>query len=171
VCHPLKVNDQPHESTETLIAAFAMAGEELAGSILASVPWFVRTAASRVGVALDSETLDRVIESMSTELDEPLRSLLAAPIDEQRGTPLALVRAAASQVTAVFQALGVPPLDRDPFDVRALPTDLYGIAPATWRDVGPDVEEPGMRWGVIKAFLHRRLHAPVPGVAEEAPRS
>ena len=96
----------------------------------------------------------------AAEVGTEVRALLAADIDEQRTTPLALLRSAVRYPTEVLQAAGVPPLNRDPIQIRLLPDDLYDLSPANFADVDPALAEPGMMWGAAKALAHRRRHAP-----------
>ncbi len=88
-----------------------------------------------------------------------LAVLLEADIDEQRTTPLALVRAAVRWPTEVLAGAGVPEVERDPFAVRAFPADVYGLSPASLADLSPDLVEAGIVWGAAKAFEHKRRHA------------
>lgn len=150
------------ESIESVTDAFEVAGETLARSIVAALPVFVRTCVDRVGLQLDQVEFDQLARAVVRRTEEPLLALLRAPIDEQRSTPLTIVRQAVQEITEVVQHHGVIPVERDPFEQHALPDDLFGLAPGSWRDIGPGVEEPALRWGVIKAYLHRRLHAERP---------
>ncbi|MDQ2825886.1 MAG: hypothetical protein M3Y04_02780, partial [Actinomycetota bacterium] len=88
-----------------------------------------------------------------------LWALLAADIDDQRTTPLALLRGAVRYPTAVLRAAGVAEVERDPIQARLLPDDPYDLSPATFADVDPSLAEPGMVWGAAKALAHRRRHA------------
>ena len=96
----------------------------------------------------------------AVEVGAEVRALLAADIDEQRTTPLALLRSAVRYPTEVLRAAGVPPMDRDPIQVRLLPDDLYDLSPANFADVDPALAEPGLMWGAAKALAHRRRHNP-----------
>jgi hypothetical protein len=87
-----------------------------------------------------------------------LRTLLAADIDDQRTTPLAIVRDAVRYPTEVLAAAGVAPVQRDDFAVRAFPDDAYNLAPATFADLDPNLAEAGIAWGAAKAFEHKRRH-------------
>lgn len=85
-----------------------------------------------------------------------LRDLFATPVTAQRTTPLAIVRTAAAEVTAVIAAAGIPEIERDPFEARVDPTDVYGLAPKALGDLGdPDLGGALLAWGVAKS---RRLH-------------
>lgn len=78
-------------------------------------------------------------------------ALVHADVDEQRGNPLALLRSAVRHPTELLADAHVPSVARDAFDVERFPDDRYGLVPATWGDVHPDLHEPGIRWGAWKA--------------------
>ena len=85
-----------------------------------------------------------------------LRDLFALDPARQRRTPLEIVRTLPREPSEVLAALGVPPIVRDPFEERALPEDVYGLAPRTLADLG-DAELGAMllAWGVGKAMVVR----------------
>jgi hypothetical protein len=88
-------------------------------------------------------------------LDE-LRALLAADAASQRRTPLEIVRTLGREPSAVLAAFGVPPIVRDAFEERALPDDVYGLAPRTFADIGDaDLGAMLLAWGVGKATVAR----------------
>lgn len=145
-------------SRNELTAQFGEAGVQLADAIVRALPIWVQCCVSRFIDGIDDVVVSNAgIEAVAT-VEGPLRDLLSAPIDAQRSTPLTVVRTAVAFPTSVLARAGVAAVDRDPFDARAFPDDVYGIAPATWADLGDEVAEAGMRWSVNKAFLHRRLH-------------
>jgi len=88
-----------------------------------------------------------------------LRALLAADIDEQRLTPLTLLRAAVQYPTSVLRTAGAQPIDRDDFDRASFPDDDFGLNPANFADIDPSLTEPGLAWGAAKAFEHKRRHS------------
>ena len=92
------------------------------------------------------------------EIGPRVRALLGADIDEQRTTPLALLREAVRYPTEVLRAAGVEPRERDEMQERLFPDDVYDLTPATFADVDPDLAEPGLAWGAAKAWTHRRRH-------------
>jgi hypothetical protein len=94
------------------------------------------------------------------EVGAQVRELLECDVDEQRATPLALLRRAVRYPTEVLHAAGVPPVERDAFALQSFPQDLYGLTPATWSDIDPSLHEPGLVWGAAKAFVHRQRHRP-----------
>lgn len=87
-----------------------------------------------------------------------VRALLDTDVDQQRGTPLTVLRSSVSYPTEVLRAAGVPPAPRDEFDERAFPSDVYRLGPAHWSDVDESLQEPGIAWGAWKAavVLRRR---------------
>lgn len=93
-----------------------------------------------------------------SEVGPAVRALLESDIDEQRTTPLAVVRRAVRYPTEVLRAAGVPPLERDAFAEAAFPEDLYDLAPASFADLDPALGEAAIRWGAAKAFEHKRRH-------------
>jgi hypothetical protein len=91
-----------------------------------------------------------------------LRELLGTDPGDQATTPLQIVRTAYREPTAVLVAAGIPPVERDGFDVRTWPDDVYGLVPATFGDLGdPDLAPLHLAWGVAKAGVlrARRLRA------------
>ncbi len=89
-----------------------------------------------------------------------IRALLTADIDEQRNTPLTLLRQAVRYPTRVLQEAGVAPVRRDDFARRAFPDDLYDLSPASLADIDPSLTDLGITWGAAKAFEHKRRHRP-----------
>lgn len=96
----------------------------------------------------------RAVEAFGPEI----RDLLARDIDDQPTTPLALARRAVSYPAAVLTAAGVAPVKRDEFAKRAFPSDAYGLSPATFADIDPDLGDVGIAWGAAKAFEHKQRH-------------
>lgn len=120
-------------------------------------PWLercvVETAERQLGVCPEELRADagemaaRVGPRVVAAVDE----LVSADVDEQRGNPLALLRRATQHPTDLLGSAGVPAVRRDAFAVERFPDDHYGLVPATWADVHPDLHEPGIRWGAWKA--------------------
>lgn len=111
-----------------------------------TVPAEVRAAAEEAG------------RRCRVEAGGAVRALLAADIDAQRGTPLAILRRAVSYPSEVLAAAGVPGVVRDDFAERSFPDDVYGLTPANFADVDPSLSELGISWGAAKAFEHMRRH-------------
>jgi hypothetical protein len=91
-----------------------------------------------------------------------LRPLLDADIDDQRSTPLTILRRAVRFPTEVLREAGVPPVVRDDDSARRFPEDDYDLTPASFADVDPSLHDHGIAWGAAKAHTHLRRHRPDP---------
>ncbi|GAC1531068.1 MAG: hypothetical protein NVS3B12_06500 [Acidimicrobiales bacterium] len=94
----------------------------------------------------------------AADIGPRVRDLLAADIDEQWTTPLALVRDGVTYAGTVLAGAGVPELERDPMDKAMFPADVYGLTPGSFADIDPSLGDAGMAWGAAKAWTHRRRH-------------
>ena len=137
----------------------------LADAIEAVLPSWVERSVVRVMTAWKGEVDDDVRAATAeagrratAEVVPELRALLEADIDDQRTTPLSLLRAAVRYPTAVLENAGVPPVQRDEQQERLFPDDVYDLAPATFADVDPALADTGMAWGASKAFQHLQRH-------------
>jgi hypothetical protein len=117
-------------------------------------------AAARGGVPIEPDDADlaRMVDTTAVRLLTELTTLLRTDVDEQRTNPLSLFRDAVAAPTALLHARDVPVPSITDFDREMFPDDHYGIGPATWADVHPDLHEPGLTWGAWKALtvLRRR---------------
>jgi hypothetical protein len=148
----------------------------LLSAVDAAVPgWIERSVASVLaaqGLEVTAEIAERARAAgqlARTDIETNLRALLSADVDEQRTTPLAVVRAAVSHATEVLAAAGATPVRRGEFDVRAFPEDLFALAPASWAAVDPELVTPGLIWGAWKAKQHLARHRPRPPVLAFVP--
>jgi hypothetical protein len=137
---------------------FAAIGASLADAILKELPGWVERCVLRFVLEPDPDELMRAAKDAVEQVESPLRELLAADIDRQRGTPLTIVRTAVSFPTSVIAAHGVSPVPRDPFAEQSFPLDVYDLTPGSWADIGDSVPDPGLRWSVAKAYLHSARH-------------
>lgn len=87
-----------------------------------------------------------------------LHAALEVDVDAQRVNPLQILRDAVRFPTALLVVAGIPAPQRDEFDVKINPDDVYGIGPAHWNDIDESLTEPGIIWGAAKAstVLQRR---------------
>lgn len=125
--------------------------------------WLRRTtlaAAARGGVTIapDDAELVAVVGAAVERLVADLSELLATDVDEQRTNPLSLFRHAVAGPTRLLLARGARPPAPDRFAADHFPEDVFGLGPATWSDVDPELHEPGLTWGAWKAMtvLQRR---------------
>jgi hypothetical protein len=60
--------------------------------------------------------------------------------------------------TRVLLSARIPTPQRDEYDEKINPDDVYGIGPAHWNDIDESLTEPGIIWGAAKAstVLQRR---------------
>lgn len=98
----------------------------------------------------------------TTEVGAAVRRLLESDPDEQTTTPLAVIRTAVRYPTEVLIQAAVPPVARDRFAEQAFPDDIYGLTPASFADLDPDLADAGLAWGAAKAFVHKRRHSSRP---------
>ena len=130
------------------------AGRALADAIEAALPrWVARSVARRLPNA-DPAAVAAAAERARREVGGQVRALLALDIDEQRTTPLTLLRGAVRYPTEVLQEASVPPVPRDREQKRLFPDDLYDLTPASFGDVDPSLHDLGIAWGAAKAFIH-----------------
>jgi hypothetical protein len=139
----------------------------LADGIEAALPGWVLACVSRVVLAVTGSELSGAIAAAASEagvraaesVGAEVRTLLALDVDSQISTPLAIIRSAAVRYpTEVLQQAGIPPVERDPFAMRAFPADIYDLSPASFADLSPDLVDAGIAWGAAKAFVHKQRH-------------
>lgn len=151
---------------EQQLAAY---GRALADAIAAAIPrWVIR----QVRDVMEAQsggcppaTLDEAAAAggrAGEDIVPRVRQLLAADVDDQRTTPLAIIRGAVTYPTEVLKAAGAAPVARDRFAAQSFPDDVYDLTPAALADLDPDdpgLAEAGLSWGAAKAFVHRRRHS------------
>lgn len=144
----------------------------LADGAIAALPGWVERcvaeACERVGIATAdlSGPAHAAGLQCAADIGPPLRELLATDVDEQQTTPLSVLRSAVRFPTQVLADGDVPVPERDGFDAARFPDDPYGLTPASFADIDPELGPIGIVWGAAKAFevLQRR------GSAEPARR-
>ena len=147
-------------------ASLATHAADLADGIVRALPgWVERSVTDRYRAWAGEDPPEPVAaagreaaQAAVTDVEAPIRELLGADPDEQRSTPLALLRQAVVRPTAVLRAAGVPPVVRDPHAERLFPDDEYDLSPGAFADIDPALHEPGLVWGAAKAhvILRRR---------------
>lgn len=141
--------------------------EALAAGIADALPgWVLRAVETRMPASIEGDA-DRVLESAriagasaAIEVGGAVADLLSLDVERQPTNPLALLRAGVRYPTEVLRAAGVEPVDRDPFAVQMFPHDAYDLAPASFADLDPSLQDVGIAWGAAKAFVilsRRRL--------------
>jgi hypothetical protein len=139
--------------------------EALAAGIEAALPTWVVESVYRMMTAWAGRVPPEVAEAAEiagqrarSDTGAAVRTLLLSDIDDQRTTPLALIRQAVKYPTEVLRQAGVPPVERDRFSAEKFPDDDYDLSPRSFADIDPALAEAGIGWGAAKAFLHRRRH-------------
>lgn len=132
--------------------------EDLAKQIDVGLPEWIRESLGRfLGqdqlLELQGET-EAAEREASTQLMVQLRRFLDQDIDQQRTTPLAILRQAVPLVTRILQQAGVPHANRDRDAARIHPDDYYDLTPASYGDFGDDVQQASLLWGAAKAHIH-----------------
>ena len=122
--------------------------------------WVVAAVQSRLShmVPEIQEATEAASLAAAADIGGQVARLLAADIDDQRENPLALLRRAVRYPTEVLLAAGAAPAERDDFAIERFPDDVYDLTPASFADIHPDLQSPGLEWGAAKAFIHRRRH-------------
>ena len=152
--------DDDLAGAESQLAVYAQA---LSEGIRAALPgWVVAAVTSRMaGPTPEVQAAAEVAgAAAAAAVGEEVTALLAADVDAQRENPLAVLRRAVRYPTEVLRAAGAEPVDRDDFAIERFPDDVYDLAPASFADIHPDLQAPGLNWGAAKAFVHRRRHGP-----------
>lgn len=106
----------------------------------------VEVAAARSGVGLPtSSSIDDLVATTTSAIDQGFATLAAVDIDRQRTTPLGIMRSASAAITSYFGDHGAD---------LAAGRDPLGLEPANLADISAELHEAGMRWGATKAALH-----------------
>jgi hypothetical protein len=138
----------------------------LADGIEAALPGWVERSVERLVTLYTGAPPDAAVRAAATaagtraraEVGSAVRALLLADVDDQRTTPLTLLREAVRYPAEVLRAAGVPPVERDRFAEEAFPDDDYDLSPATFADLDPGLADAGLAWGAAKAWEHKRRH-------------
>lgn len=102
-------------------------------------------------VGLDEARLDTAITDGRGWLEQNLTHLLAQPFVEQRRGPLEVFQEAMRFPTEALLEAGAEPAARDEAASRALPGDVFGLAPASSQELGEAAWRAHMAWGMRKA--------------------
>lgn len=113
--------------------------------------WSELDSAARARADRDAEAAG---EAARVRVVAELRTLFALDPEQQRATPLQVVRTAHREPTALLSSLGVPHVVRDQFEERSFPDDVYGLVPHTLGDLGdPELGPLHLAWGMAKTRL------------------
>ncbi len=116
------------------------------------------------GLPMSGEVDDAISEGEKW-LRSELGVLLDLPFVGQPRSPLEVFQEAARYPTAALEAAAVPPVPRDVVAARALPGDVYGLAPASSQELTPEAWRAHLAWGAAKAqAMSQRVRRPLAGV-------
>ena len=139
----------------------AECARELSEGIAQALPGWVMSAVESRLLAMSPgvrEAAEAAGAAAAAEIGGEVARLLAADIDDQRENPLAVLRQAVRYPTEVLIDAGAVPVERDDFAIDRFPDDIFDLTPASFGDIHPDLQSPGLTWGAAKAFVHRRRH-------------
>jgi hypothetical protein len=146
------------QPTRTPEAVLADQGTRLADAVADALPgWVARTLRSRAP-DVGRDVVAVVTAEVEAEVLGDLRVLLAQDVDDQRQSPLAVVRRAAATLGGALDGLGVPRPVRDDQQRALFPDDLHDVVPASFADLSEEAGQAGITWGAAKAFVHRQRH-------------
>ena len=127
-------------------------GTDLAAALVAAFPWYINKRLDVLGVAFD-DNLDAVVETAVGDLTSALQALASVPAQSQVKSPLELVREATAPITRVLCSREVATPDRDEWTAAAHPDDVYGLYPASSRDLSEEAWQLHLAWGIDKARI------------------
>jgi hypothetical protein len=143
------------EGAAALVAGVArLGGAWVVRSVMGLVDaWGRLDAAARADAATAAAAAG---EQAAARVQAELRALFELDPAAQRATPLEIIRSLRREAGEVLRAAGVPEVERDPFETRAFPDDVYGIVLKTPAELGDD-ELGGalLAWGLGKAKVLR----------------
>ncbi len=126
-----------------------------------ATPSWVERSVTQIVVAQGLETDDAHAGRLGDAADRAQRyvetnlgALLRTDIDQQRTTPLTILRDAARFPVEVLHSAGAREVHRIDVDRWAFPNDPFGVTPASLGELGPAVHEAGIAWGAAKAHVH-----------------
>jgi hypothetical protein len=126
--------------------------DALAAALVAAFPGYIADKIDELGATRDPQ-LEAVIAAATAELEASITELVSTAPPDQIQSPLELVRRATRPVGILLAELDVPEPVRDEQAVGIHPEDIYDLYPATSRDLGEDVWQVHLQWGIEKARL------------------
>jgi hypothetical protein len=91
-------------------------------------------------------------EAAAGRVAAELRALFATDVADQRVTPLEIIKSLRAEATAVLRDAGIPEVERDEFETRSFPDDVYAIVLKSPAELGDDdLGGALLAWGMGKA--------------------
>lgn len=150
--------DEEHRSS------YQRRGQRLRQCIIEALPgWIEAQIAQRLAAPIeDDPEIAAVSAAVTHSVASRLADLIEADVDDPRSGPLECIRQSLGPVTELLGRRGATQPERDSFDRRVRPDDVFALGPMSFLELGPDVHAAGIEWGAAKAFLHRRRNMPPP---------
>lgn len=147
------------------LAADLAAWHEIAGqlreAVVEAVPGWMHRSVGRVINQQRIEAPDgldhwlaEATERCCAFVDRDLEALFACDPDEQRGTPLGVLRNAVRFPSEVLDRAGAKSVVRGDVDRWAVPNDHYNLSPGNMADLSERAHELSIAWGAGKAHIH-----------------
>jgi hypothetical protein len=126
------------------------ASERLSGLLVDAYRPYVHHRLEELGLPRP-EGLDVALDAGAAWLAAELDDLLGRPFHIQPRGPLEVFQEAMRFPTHVLSEAAVDPIRRDEVTERALPGDVYHLAPASSASLGEEVWRAHLDWGAVKA--------------------
>ena len=130
-----------------ILSGMVPEAQRLHASFVAALPAYLTARFSTYGYPLDRgsvESIDRATASLAAELGQEL----VLPFDEQRRSPLEIVRHVLTIPSDALAERGIPPVATS----ASVSVDgPYGLAPGSSSDLGAAAHEAHLLWGAAKA--------------------
>ena len=117
-------------------------------------PWLLHLLETR-GWAI-APVVSNAIDEGERWLSDALEGLLSQAFQDQRRGPLEVFQESMRFPTRALAELDVEPVDRDEAAVRAIPGDVFDLAPASSAMLGEEVWRAHLAWGAAKAAAMRQ---------------
>jgi len=130
-----------------ILSGMVPEAQRLHASFVAALPAYLTARFSRHGYPLDRgsvESIDRATASLASELGQEL----VLPFDEQRRSPLEIVRQMLTIPSDALAERGIPPMA---MNASISVDDPYGLAPGSSSDLSAAAHEAHLLWGAAKA--------------------
>lgn len=130
-------------------------GRELRSAVAdAIVPWLTSVVGDRTTAPIP-DAVTAAIDDVSEKALANITTLIEADVDRPLSGPLEQIRRAVVELGPVLDAHRFTAPPRDPFDEQMSPNDTHSLGPASFFELGEEVQRAGITWGAAKAHLHQ----------------
>ncbi len=121
---------------------------------VAAIPAWMSAAIASRAPSVSVGVIDEATERAMAAVVPQLQALLDTDIDEQRTTPLAVLRGLVPFAAEVLDEADAPTRARDADAIALHPDDHHDLTPGGFADFGEAVQTAGLTWGAAKAHVH-----------------